>query len=117
MFIKSIILSLALLSGQGIAHANSANGSHELLAVVIHDSGHLLVSLGGSSNTEGCATSGTEKLVLFRKDNPNFKLFYSMLLTALATGRQVEGWVNGCTELWGAGSTRVVTGTTLSIAK
>lgn len=112
---------LALFSAMAFTafacRANSPNLSQNLLAVAIHDSGHLILTLEGRANTEGCATPGLENMVLIRKDHPNFKLFYTMALTALLTGRQVNGWVNGCTDVWENGNIRIVNGTTLEIRK
>lgn len=114
--LRSILL-MAMVFSSFSARANSPNLTQNLLAVAIHDSGHLILTLDGSANTERCATAGLENLVLIRKDNPNFKLFYTMALTALLTGRQVQGWVNGCTDVWETGTLKIVNGTTLEIRK
>lgn len=116
LVLRSILLITLAFTGLS-SSANSPNLSQNLLAVGIHDSGHLILTLDGSANTERCATAGLENLVLIRKDNPNFKLFYTMALTALLTGRQVQGWVNGCTDVWENGSLKIVNGTTLEIRK
>lgn len=97
------------------ASANSPNGVHYVKAVAIHDSGNVIVTLDGNSNTEGCATAGAANAVLFSKSNPNFNKFYAMALLAQTLNKPVYGWVNGCTDLWGNGATMIPTGTTLEI--
>lgn len=107
----SLLLALAPLRGD----ANSANGTNAVLSVGIHDSGHALVFLASSSNTENCATGSNANTVAISKDDPNFKALYSTALLAYAMGRSLDGWVNGCTDLWGNGGTLVPTATTLFI--
>lgn len=99
-----------------VARANSSNGQHNIVAVVIHDSGNVIVVLDGHSNTESCATAGSENEILVSNQNANFKLFYAMALAAQAQSKPVYGWVNGCTDVWGNGSLKIPTATTLQVA-
>jgi len=96
------------------AIANSPNGSNAIISVGIHDSGHALVLLETSTNTEGCATPSLKNYIVIANTNPNFKAMYATALLALSTGKPVEGWVNGCTDLFGS---KAVTATTLFISR
>lgn len=112
------MLALALLAFYtGPLSANSYNGSNEILSVGLHDSGHVLITLAASSNTEACATPSFKNAILIPKTNPNFKLMYATALAAFTTGRPIQGWVNGCTDVWGSGSLMVATATTIFISK
>jgi hypothetical protein len=113
-FFAASLLAATLLSP---AHANSSNGTNEVVSVGIHDSGHAVITLASSSNTEGCSTPSLSKAILIPKTNPNFKAMYATALLALSTGRPISGWVNGCTDVWGNGGTVIVTATTISISK
>jgi hypothetical protein len=108
---------IALLTAPAAAVANSYNGTNEIVSIGIHDSGHALVQLATASNTENCASPNLEKYILIPKTNPNFKLMYSTALLALTTGRPIQGWVNGCTDLWGGSSNLIPTATTMFVAK
>lgn len=107
-------LGVALSGG---VHANSPNGTQDVVSVGIHDSGHALITLAGSSHTEGCSTPNLKNIVLIPNTNPNFKAMYATALLALATGRPISGWVNGCTDVWGNGGTLIATATTISISR
>lgn len=98
-------------------NANSSNGSNEVQSVAIHDSGHAIIVLGGGSNTENCATAALKSYILIHKTNVNFKTMYATALFALATGKPVQGWVNGCTDVWGNNGTVIATATTISVSK
>lgn len=115
--ISSSLLSLLLSGLVGSASANSFNGVNETVSVGLHDSGHALIQLASSSNTEGCATASLKNYIVIPKTNPNFKLMYATALLALSTGRPIQGWVDGCTDVWGNGSTMMLTATTLVVAK
>lgn len=101
----------------GVVHANSSNGTNDVVSVGIHDSGHAMITLASSSNVEGCSRSDLRNVVLIPKTNPNFKAMYATTLLALSTGRPLTGWVNGCTDVWGDGGTVVATATTLGISR
>lgn len=113
-FIAAIML---LACHCDFAGANSDNGTNEVLSVGLHDSGHAIILFGGSTNTEGCATPSLKNYVLISKTNPNFKAMYATALLALSTGRPIQGWVNGCTDVWGNGGTVIATLSTMSISK
>lgn len=108
------LLGIALAGG---AHANSSNGTNDVVDVGIHDSGHAIITLASSSNVEGCSTPALKNFVLIPKTNPNFNAMYATALLALSTGRPLTGWVNGCTDVWGGGGTVIATATTLSISR
>lgn len=101
----------------GAVHANSSNGTNDVVSVGIHDSGHAMITLASSSNVEGCSSPSLRNVVLVPKTNPNFKAMYATALLALSTGRPITGWVNGCTDVWGDGGTVIATVTTLSISR
>lgn len=121
MNFKPSLASVAAWFGialSGGVHANSPNGTQDVVAVGIHDSGHALITLAGSSHTEGCSTlAHLKNIVLIPNTNPNFKAMYATALLALATGRPISGWVNGCTDVWGNGGTLIATATTISISR
>lgn len=113
-FSKFVIFVSTTLAVCGApCRANSPNGTQAVLSVGIHDSGHAIVTLGGSSNTEGCASASAVNMVLIAKTNSNFKAMYATALTALSSGRKLSGWVNGCTDTFGNGNFVVPTATTL----
>jgi hypothetical protein len=112
-----IAATLLLACACGAANANSDNGNNEVLSVAIHDSGHAVVTLGSSANVEGCATPSLKNYILIPKTNSNFKAMYATALLALSTGRPIQGWVNGCTDVWGNGSTVIATATTMGVSK
>lgn len=102
----------------GAVHANSSNGTNDVVSVGIHDSGHAMITLAGSSHTEGCSTlAHLKNVVLIPNTNPNFKAMYATALLALSTGRPISGWVNGCTDVWGNGGTLIATATTIGISR
>jgi len=101
----------------GVVHANSSNGTNDLVSVGIHDSGHAMITLASGSNTEGCSSPHLRNMVLIPKTNPNFKAMYATALLALSTGRPITGWVNGCTDVWGDGGTVIATATTIGISR
>jgi hypothetical protein len=102
----------------GAVHANSSNGTNDVVSVGIHDSGHAMITLASSSNAEGCSMRANLKnVVLIPNTNPNFKAMYATALLALSTGRPISGWVNGCTDVWGNGGTLIATATTISISR
>lgn len=100
-----LLLSIALFIPA--AQAGSNNGLQEVVGVGIHDSGHAMVTLSAADNTERCATPGHEKLVVFDKSHPHFRLFYATAVTALASGKKAYAWVNGCIDIWGDGKLKV----------
>jgi hypothetical protein len=83
------------------AYAGSNNGNNEVLSVVIHDSGHAVVEFATSSHTEACAAPSLKNYIAIPQTHPHFKILYATALTALATGRRLSGWVDGCTSLYG----------------
>jgi hypothetical protein len=112
MLARSAVTRLALVGLPLIATTNAWSGgigSHGVKRITVHDSGHLLIALSSSSNSETCVSSGAERDLLVRRDHPQFKYFYATAALALASARPVSGWVEGCTEVWGPGSTRVAT--------
>lgn len=109
------IAALCMLCHSYQSHANSYNGTQQVLSVDIHDSGRVLILLANAANTEGCATAPTNYVVL-DKNSLRFKEMYAMALLAVATGKLVSAWVNGCTDLWGNGANYKVTVTTLAVA-
>ena len=120
MNFKSPLFYAAALFGTifaGVVHANSGNGTNDVVSVGIHDSGHAVITLASSSNTEGCSTPSLKNFVLIPKTNPNFKAMYATALLALSTGRPITGWVNGCTDVWGDGGTVIATATTIGISR
>lgn len=114
---KFTCIAATLLLAFGAANANSDNGSNEVLSVSIHDSGNALVVLGSSINTDGCSTPAFKNYILIAKTNPNFKMMYATALLALSAGRPIQGWVNGCTDVWGNGAFVIATATTIAISK
>ncbi|WP_266169237.1 hypothetical protein [Dyella subtropica] len=109
--------TLLLACAFSSSDANSDNGSNAVLSVTIHDSGNALITLGSSANTEGCATPALKNYILIPKTNANFNAMYATALLALSTDRPIQGWVNGCTDVWGNGSFVIVTATTISVSK
>lgn len=101
----------------GAASAASSSGMHQVLVVTLLDSGHLQIQLDGNDNTEGCATAALKNFLLVDKANSNFKNLYAMALVAMTTGRPLSAWVNGCTDVWGDGSTVIVTATRFDLYK
>ena len=101
---KQWLCIACFLTAACLANANSSNGKNQVLKVGIHDSGHALVTLSGAANTEACAKAGLETTIVIQNTNPNFKLMYATALTAKAAGKPVEGWVNGCKDLWTNGT-------------
>lgn len=107
----------ALAFATSSAYANSPNGTNFIEAITLHDSGHVFIRLSGSSNTEGCATSGLQNLIVLHKDYFHYKLMYAMALEAMAMGKPISGWVNGCVDIWGSGTLMLVKATTLDLSK
>lgn len=113
IYIGLLLLTVFIAEARG----NSSNGTNAIVSLGIHDSGNAIVELATSANTEGCSTPSLKNLILIQKTNPNFKEMYATAIFAMATGRPITGWVNGCTDVWGGGGTVIVNATTLGVAK
>lgn len=96
--------------------ANSSNGTHEILHINLHDSGHIFLTLSGHSNTEGCGNTSTRNIVVIDKGYIHAKAMYAMALTALSSGKKVTGWTNGCVDVWGSGSLVLAKATTMVLS-
>lgn len=112
--IRNALLLTLCVAFTGATWGNSSNGTNQVISVGIHDSGHALVKLSAASNTEGCARADLATTIVILNTNPNYKLMYATALAAMAMGKPVAGWVNGCFDLWGNG-TIVPKATTLSV--
>ena len=112
----AILLAALAIAASG-AHANSSNGTNYIETITLHDSGHVLIRLSGSSNTEGCATSGLQNIIVLHKDYFHYKQMYAMALEAMALGKPISGWVNGCVDIWGSGTLMLVKATTLDLSR
>lgn len=97
--------------------ANSNNGYHRIISINIHDSGHVLLKLEGSDNTESCSAEKYANYVVLDKDYPHFDRMYSMALTAYSSNQEIKSWVNGCIDLWGGENNKMVKATTMVIGQ
>lgn len=98
------LFALAGLSGTD-ASAEGLNGRRFIASLSVHDSGHVIVEYTEpGAAVDACANPQFKSNVLLHKDNPRFKEMYALLLAAFHTKSPVNGWVNGCVDLWGNGA-------------
>lgn len=110
-----LFASNLLVISTSCAWAGSANSPQEVISVGMHDTGHAVVEYAAISHTETCATPGSEKLVLIDRTDPRFKYMYATALSAAASGKKLNGWVDGCIDLWGDGRVRIPRAVTLGL--
>ncbi len=102
---KLIISALVVIIFSPHAIANSNFGSKNVTQLIFHDSGNLYVYFSGNTiHTESCDSKTTYVLP---RDNVFFKEMYSGLLAAMHSGTKVNGWVNGCVNVWGKTKPRI----------
>jgi len=99
-----------------IAFAGGANLQQTVVNVGIHDTGHALIEYEAVGHSDGCWTAGSEKTVLIERTHPMYKYMYATALAAAASGKKLNGWVDGCVDLWGDGRVRIPKVVTLGIA-
>ena len=115
---KLIIIVLALVSAfSSNVFAGSNNGRHKILHINLHDSGHILIKLDGSSNTEDCYDDKYKNYILLDKNYAHYERMYSMALAAYSQNKPIKSWVSGCKDLWGSGNSRMVIATTMVIGE
>nr|WP_297525506.1 hypothetical protein [uncultured Roseateles sp.] len=116
MNIHQRLLSVGMLAASTTcAFAAGGNLPQTVVSVGMHDTGHAMVEYDAVGHADGCATAGHEKLVLIEKTNPSFKYMYATALAAAASGKKLNGWVDGCVDLWGDGRVRIPKALTLGI--
>lgn len=94
--IKAFIL-LSFIS-LGVS-ANSSFGSKNITQIIVHDSGNIYVYFSGETiHSEDCDSKTTYVLP---KENILFKEMYSGLLASMHSRAKVNGYVNGCYNVWG----------------
>jgi len=110
-------LLLALAGITSSAQANSNNGLYDVQSVILHETGHAIVILNGSDNTEGCATPGNRNQILLDKNDARFKIMYTTALFALGSGKKLAAWVSNCQDVWGDGSLKIAYVRSLSVER
>lgn len=98
-----------------IAFASGGNLPQTVLSVGIHDTGHALIEYEAAGHSDGCATPGMDKTVLIERTHPMYKFMYATALAAAASGKKLNGWVDGCVDLWGDGRVKIPKVVTLGI--
>ena len=87
------------------AFANSTIGDKNVTKIIMHDSHHVYVYFSGKTqHAEDC---DYKNIYLLPKEHPLFKEMYSGLLAAMHSGAKVNGYVNGCYNVWGKTHTRI----------
>ncbi|OWQ86996.1 hypothetical protein CDN99_20075 [Roseateles aquatilis] len=114
--IPAIVSCLLTFSAVSV-WAGSGNNPQEVISVGIHDTGHAIIEYAATGHSETCATPGHEKLVLIEKTDPRFKYLYATALAAPASGKKLNGWVDGCVDLWGDGRVRIPKALTLGLVR
>lgn len=84
--------------------APGPTGPQKIVSVAIHDTGHAIIRLDDSMQTESCHSPGNKNFVVIRADDTRYKSMYAMALAGFTTGKKVNSWVLGCVDLWGNGS-------------
>lgn len=98
-----VFFLLCLISS--VTSANSSFGSKHVTKIVVHDSGNIYVYFSGDTiHSEICDSKSTYVLP---KENIFFKEMYSGLLASMHSGAKVNGWVNGCYNVWGSTKTKI----------
>lgn len=93
------ILFTCLLLFSFSSFSNSQIGEKTVSKIIFHDSGNLYVYFSGSlEHTEQCDHNHTYVLDSSHK---HFNHMFSGLLAALHAKSPVNGWVNGCINIWG----------------
>ena len=116
MNIHQRLLSVGMLAASTTcAFAAGGNLPQTVVSVGMADRVVLDHRVAGVVHADGCATAGHEKLVLIEKTNPSFKYMYATALAAAASGKKLNGWVDGCVDLWGDGRVRIPKALTLGI--
>jgi hypothetical protein len=93
--VKLIILLTGIIFSAS-SLASSGNGWHTVTQVELNSSNHVFIRFSGSSHTESCAVSNAHSQLVVDKSHPQLRMYYSMALAAVMSGKPVYAWVNGC---------------------
>ena len=81
-------------------------GEKRVQAITFHDSGKLIINFGDDINhSESCDRKTS---YILPASHPYFNQIYSGLLAAMHSKAPVNGWVNGCVDIWGKGYVKII---------
>jgi hypothetical protein len=97
MFKYFFIILLMVISEA--TFANTPIGQRTVSKLMFHDSGNLYVFFSGST-THGEACDD-KSIYILPNSHKHFSEIYSGLLAAMYSKAKVNGYVNGCIDVWG----------------
>jgi len=93
------LLMVALVMSTGEVFANTPIGQRTVSKLMFHDSGNLYVFFNGTtSHGEAC---DDKSIYVLPNGHKHFSEIYSGLLAAMHAKTPVNGYVNGCFDVWG----------------
>lgn len=98
-------LLLICLFYTSAALCNSSIGERKVVKMIFHDSGNLYVYFSGvPSHSENCDSKAE---YILPKEHQFFSQIYSGLLAAMHSESPVNGYVNGCIDVWSKSKTKI----------
>ncbi len=92
-------LMFFLVFFSGVTFANTPIGQLTVSKLMFHDSGNLYVFFNGTT-THG-ETCDDKSIYVLPNAHKHFSEIYSGLLAAMHAKAAVNGYVNGCVDVWG----------------
>ncbi|WP_276755508.1 hypothetical protein [Pseudoalteromonas marina] len=101
----SKIILLICLFFTSAAFSNSPIGERKVVKLIFHDSGNLYVYFSGvPTHSENC---NSKSEYILPKEHQFFSQIYSGLLAAMYSKSPVNGYVNGCINVWSNTKTKI----------